>query len=143
VVAAALRRTGALSGDLLSAGEQWTAQLVAFTAALSAATTGALTQIDAAEQSAEEARAATAADNHDRQNATLQTALTDRTADLEQAHIDLKTAGSRVERAETAQQKAHQDAEAARAETGRVREELTAHITRLEEDLVAEREDGA
>ncbi|MGJ6969825.1 hypothetical protein ACSDR0_48935 [Streptosporangium sp. G11] len=53
IVVDALRRTGALSGDLLNAGEQWTAQLTAFT--------GALTRIDAAEQAAEEARAAAAA----------------------------------------------------------------------------------
>ncbi|MEU8205622.1 hypothetical protein [Streptosporangium sp. NPDC049046] len=238
VVADALRRTGALSGDLLAAGEQWSAQLAAFTEALNAVTTGALTQIDAAEQAAEEARAAaaaaeqrateaqhkaqaaittadkalqqataaqqraedseraawraagehqaeraraqqdattaaertaaaeraarritserdalqgvldaerrqaaTAADDHDRQVATLRNALAERTADLEQAHSDLKTAGSRTKRAETAEQKARQDAEAARAETGRVREELTAHIARLKDKLATERED--
>ncbi|MGC5016330.1 hypothetical protein ACLQ2R_36680 [Streptosporangium sp. DT93] len=33
----ALRRAGALSGDLLSAGEQWSAHLAAFTEALNAA----------------------------------------------------------------------------------------------------------
>ncbi|MGJ6969137.1 hypothetical protein ACSDR0_45330 [Streptosporangium sp. G11] len=238
VLAEALHRTGALSGDLLAAGEQWSAQLTAFAEALSAATTGALTQIDAAEQAAEEARAAaaaaeqratdaqhkaqaaiaaadkaiqqataaqhraedseraawraageheaeraraqqaataaaeraaaaerttrrisserdalqgvldaerrraaTAADDHDRQIATLHNTLADRTADLEQARSDLKTAGSRTKRAETAEQKALQDAEAARAETGRVREELTAHITQLKEKLATERED--
>ncbi|MGW0593119.1 hypothetical protein [Streptosporangium sp. NPDC002607] len=90
---------------------------------------------------AERRQAATAAGDHDRQIATLQTALADRTADLDQARIDLKVAGSRTERAETDWQKAQQDAEVARAETGRVREELTAHITRLKEKLATERED--
>ncbi len=43
---------------------------------------------------AERRQAATAADDHDRQIATLQTAPADCAADLEQARSDLKTAGS-------------------------------------------------
>ncbi|MEU0485142.1 hypothetical protein ABZ260_38930, partial [Streptosporangium sp. NPDC006013] len=112
VVAEALRRTGALSGDLLSAGEQWSAQLAAFTEALQTATTGALTQIDAAEQAAEEARAAAAAAE---QRATERITAAERRASA--AHDSAEatiTAGEKaMEKAAAAQQRAEESERAA------------------------------
>ncbi|MFB9681985.1 hypothetical protein [Streptosporangium vulgare] len=112
MVAEALRRTGALSGDLLAAGEQWSVQLAAFREALHAATTGALTQIDAAEQAAEEARAAAAAAE---QRAADHVAAADRraTAAQDKAKAAIAASETAMEKAAAAQQRAEESERAA------------------------------
>jgi chromosome segregation ATPase len=62
----------------------------------------------------------------------LKSALAEQAATLDQARTDLKAVGGRADRAEAAREQAYQEAEAARAETSRVREEFTVQAQALQ-----------
>ncbi|MGW0486341.1 hypothetical protein [Nonomuraea sp. NPDC003214] len=97
-VANALLRTQDLLAPLLAAGEQWQAAQEALRAQLTELSSGALAQVEAAEQAAEEARAAAAA--AEQRATTAADTATTRIAAAEQARAQAETARDRAEERE-------------------------------------------
>ncbi|MEV4399197.1 hypothetical protein [Nonomuraea sp. NPDC049607] len=104
-VANALLRAQGLLGPLLAAGEQWQAAQAALSAQLTELSSGALAQVQAAEQAAEEARAAAAAADQraaaaDQRATTIANTAAAHVAAAEQAQKQAETARDRAEERE-------------------------------------------